>query len=73
MKNYYMKYGGVETGDAHYKNSLKAPYSSKIDIFAWERFDKLTDGIKSIIKCGIWQPIKFQSVSRFWHHENTPI
>ena len=24
-------------------------------------------GIITIIKCGIWQPVKFQLVSRFWN------
>ena len=44
----------------------KAPYSSKIDIFIQERFNKLLYAINTIIKCGIWQPVKFQLVSRFW-------
>ena len=46
---------------------LKAPYSSKTDIFfIKKRFNKLTYIIKTIIKCGIWQPVKFQLVSCFW-------
>ena len=44
----------------------KAPYSTKIDIFIQERFNKLIYGINIIIKYGIWQPVKFQFVSRFW-------
>ena len=31
---------------------LKAPYSSKIDIFIQERFNILRYGINTIIKCG---------------------
>ena len=49
--------------------ALKAPYSSKMNIFFFviqERFNKLTCSINTIIKCGIWQTIKFQLVSRFW-------
>ena len=34
--------------------------------FIQERFDKLIYGINTIIKYGIWQPVKFQLVSRFW-------
>ena len=45
---------------------LKTSYSSKIDIFIQERFNKLIYGINTIIKYGIWQPVKFQFVSRFW-------
>ena len=41
---------------------LKAPYSSKIDIFYQERLNKLIYGINTIIKCGIWLPLKFQLV-----------
>ena len=44
---------------------LKAPYSSKIDIFH-PRFNKYIYGINTIIKCGIWQPAKFQLISWFW-------
>ena len=32
---------------------LKAPYSSKTDIFIQERFNKLINGINTIIKFGI--------------------
>ena len=48
--------------------ALKVPYSSKIDIFLFipERFNQLIYSINTIIKCGIWQPVKFQLVSRFW-------
>ena len=53
-----------------YFNALekfKAPYSSKIDIFfIQERFNELIYGINTIIKYGIWQPVKFKVVSRFW-------
>ena len=47
---------------------LKVPYSSKIDIFIQERFHKLIYGTNTIIKCGTWQPAKFQLhvVSRSW-------
>ena len=39
---------------------LKAPYSSKIDIFfIQERFNKLIYVINTVIKCGIWQHVKF--------------
>ena len=48
------------------KKILKAPYSSKIDIFIQERFNKLIYGMNTIIKCGTWQPVKFQLVSRSW-------
>ena len=46
---------------------LIAPHSSKIDIFIQERFNKLIHSINMIINCGIWQPEKFQLVSRFWN------
>ena len=36
---------------------LKAPYSSKTDIFIQERFRQLIYSINTIIKCGIWQPV----------------
>ena len=32
-----------------------------------ERFNKLIYGIKKIIKCGTWQPVKFQLVSPSWN------
>ena len=35
-------------------------------LFIQERFNKLIYGINTIIKCGIWQPVKFQLVSCFW-------
>ena len=40
-----------------------------------ERFNKLIYGTNTIIKCGIWQPVKFQLVSCFrtglkWKNEN---
>ena len=38
----------------------KGPYSS-------ERFNKLTYGINKITKCGTWQAVKFQLISRFWN------
>ena len=31
-----------------------------------ERLNKLRYGINTIIKCGIWQPVKFQIVSHPW-------
>ena len=34
--------------------------------FSQERFNKLIYGIDTIIKCGIWQPVKFQLISHFW-------
>ena len=34
--------------------------------FIQEKFNKLMYGINTVIKCGIWQPVKFQLVSRFW-------
>ena len=33
----------------------------------WESFNKLIYGINTIIKCGTWQPVKFQLVSRSWN------
>ena len=47
---------------------LKAPYSSKIDIFhpLIIYINKYIHGINTIIKCGIWQPVKFQLISWFW-------
>ena len=45
---------------------LKTPYSSKIDIFIQERFNKLIYSINMIIKCGIWQPVKSKLVFHFW-------
>ena len=50
--------------------TLKAPYSSKIDIFIQKRFYKLIYSINTIIKYGIWQPVKFQLVSHFWTGSN---
>ena len=32
-----------------------------------ERFNKLIYGINTIIKCGTWQPVKFQFVSSVWN------
>ena len=32
-----------------------------------ERFNKLMYGINTIIKCGTWQPVKFQLVSCSWN------
>ena len=32
-----------------------------------ERLDKLIYGIDTIIKCGTWQPVKFQFVSPSWN------
>ena len=47
---------------------LKAPYSTKIDSFIiQERFNKLIYSMNTIIKCGTWQPVKFQLVCRFWN------
>ena len=34
--------------------------------FIQERFNKLIYSINTIIKCGLWQPVKFQLVSLFW-------
>ena len=45
---------------------LKALYSTKIDIFVQERFNKLIYGMNTIIKYGTWQPVKFQLVSHSW-------
>ena len=49
---------------------LKAPYSSKKkkkDIFFFNpRKPFFMNGYHNIIKCGIWQPVKFQLISRFW-------
>ena len=47
--------------------TLKASYSSKIDIFYP---NKLIYSINTIIKCGIWQLVKFQSVSFFEQNKN---
>ena len=35
--------------------------------FFQERFNKLIYGINTIIKCGTWQPVKFQLDSRSWN------
>ena len=32
-----------------------------------EKLNKLIHGINTIIKCGTWQPLKFQCVSRSWN------
>ena len=32
-----------------------------------ERFNKLIYGVNTVIKCGTWQPVKFQVVSRSWN------
>ena len=46
---------------------LKAPYSSKVGIvFIQERSNTVVCSINTFIKCGIWQPVKFLLVSRFW-------
>ena len=50
----------------NYNYGVKAPFSSKIDIFIQERYNKLIYNINTTIKCGIWQPVKFHLVSRFW-------
>ena len=42
---------------------LKTPYTSKTDFFIQESFNKLIYRTDTIIKCGIWQPIKFQLVN----------
>ena len=34
--------------------------------FIQKRFNKFIYGINTIIKCGAWQPVKFQLVSRSW-------
>ena len=42
-------------------------YLKKLDIlFIQERFNKLIYSINTIIKCGIWQPVIFQFVPRFF-------
>ena len=38
----------------------KKKKKKKIDTFVSEKFNKLIYGINTIVKCGIWQPIKFQ-------------
>ena len=43
---------GIEVRYGHCTNILKAPYSSKIDIFIEERSNKLIYSIM-IVKCGI--------------------
>ena len=48
------------------RTRVKAPYSSKIDIFIQERLNKLIYGIDTIIKCGIWQPVKFHKIWHLW-------
>ena len=45
---------------------FKVPYSSKLDMFDQKMLNKLMYGINTIIKCGIWQPVKFQLVSHLW-------
>ena len=45
---------------------LKAPYSSKTDIFIQERFNKFIYDINTILKCGISRAVKIQLVSWFW-------
>ena len=37
------------------------------DFIIQESFKKLIDCIHTIIKCGTWQPVKFQFVSRSWN------
>ena len=49
---------------------LKAPYSLKQTFYYPERFNKLIYSINIIIKCGTWQPVKFQLVSRSWNEMN---
>ena len=47
---------------------LKAPYCSKIDILLSKKgLIKLMYDINTIIKCGTWQPVKFQLVSGSWN------
>ena len=63
----YHNYWSIQTPELLNFLILKAPYSSKIDIFfIQERFNKLIYSINTILKCGIWQPVKFKLVSRFW-------
>ena len=47
-------------GNKMVTNDLKAPYSSKIEMFIQESFNKFIYSINTIIKRGIWQPLKFQ-------------
>ena len=48
---------------------LKAPYSLKIGILSSKKvwINAVIYGINTIIKCGTWQPVKFQLVSRSWN------
>ena len=54
-------------GNCKWADPLKAPYSSKIDILIQERFNKLIYSINTIIKCGIWQPVKNSVNLYFWN------
>ena len=40
--------------------------SIEIDIFIQERFNELIYGNNTIIKCGIWKPVKFHLISHLW-------
>ena len=52
-------------GGIHYIDLLKAPYfSEKIDFFLSKKGLIDLCSINMIIKCGIWQPVHFQLVSR---------
>ena len=48
------------------KEDIKGSIFLKKDIFIQEMLNKLIYSINTIIECGIWQPVKFQLVSRFW-------
>ena len=50
-----------------YGKELKAPYSTKIDILLSKKGLIIDICINTIIKYGIWQPVKFQLVSRSWN------
>ena len=50
------------------KSFIKGSISLKNRHFVvQERFNKLIHGINTIKKCGTWQPVKFQLVSRSWN------
>ena len=59
------KYLGTNSNVAR----VKPPYASKIDILLSKKGLinwYMVHCINTVIKCGIWQPVKFQLVSRSW-------
>ena len=62
---FYCKFVHTKSNSWVLNWSLKGSIFLKNRHFIQERFNKLIYGINTIIKCGIWQPVKFHLVSLF--------